>query len=465
VEPDRALFDVFVVGGGPAGAAAALTLARRGLSVALCEAGDVGRLGMPWSLSPGVSAQLSFLGLNDVLRDAVLREDLSVWRRWGGGALRETPGGTTLLCDAVRFSQAMCASAEASGVRMARPARLHRRRWNGRAWDLEVLTSGAAETWRARFLVDAAGRGTAFRRRTLTGTPTIAVAATWRDARSEATTIVSASKAWFWSAPTGSRQTTLVGFTDPQHFRTFSGGSWDRYAALVREAGVELPGTPDREIVVCNATPYLSASPASRRLLRVGDADAALDPLSSTGVQAAIQSALAAGPVVATLLDPHGDANAALAFWEARRRARVRAHQGWSAELYAEAAAFHRTPFWTTRTAEHQASSSPPAPPAPSPPVPHPFDIVRLDPRTAFVSAACLVDDRAAYRECVAHPTLTEPVAFVDGVDAAPLLRLAATAQTAADLVARWSARLAPAESYRLLSWAWRQGVLSAALP
>jgi hypothetical protein len=62
---------------------------------------------------------------------------------------------------------------------------------------------------------------------------------------------------------------------------------------------------------------------------------------SSSGVQAAIQSALAAGPIVNTQLAPAEDGAASLEFWRGRRASRMLHHRGWAQQLYSEAFARH----------------------------------------------------------------------------------------------------------------------------
>nr|WP_247369690.1 MULTISPECIES: FAD-dependent oxidoreductase [unclassified Bradyrhizobium] len=65
---------MLVVGGGPAGAACALTLANLRRRVVLCEAARFPREHVGVCLSPGVIHQLGFLGIWHILDDPANRQ-------------------------------------------------------------------------------------------------------------------------------------------------------------------------------------------------------------------------------------------------------------------------------------------------------------------------------------------------------------------------------------------------------
>ncbi|MCK1267636.1 NAD(P)-binding protein [Bradyrhizobium sp. 49] len=66
--------EMLVVGGGPAGAACALTLANLRRRVVLCEAARFPREHVGVCLSPGVIHQLGFLGIWHILDDPANRQ-------------------------------------------------------------------------------------------------------------------------------------------------------------------------------------------------------------------------------------------------------------------------------------------------------------------------------------------------------------------------------------------------------
>jgi hypothetical protein len=227
--------------------------------------------------------------------------------------------------------------------------------------------------------------------------------------------------------------------------------------ALVRASGVFREGDDFTLIglpFVCDATPYLTESEIPG-LMRVGDADAALDPLSSSGVQAAIQSALTAGPIVNTLLTPGEDEAAAVEFWRRRRNSQARRHRRWASQLYSEAFVRHRTRFWAERCEATDGADT-----AIAAALPGPDQLIWVAPSVNLSVAPCLVGNLVKRLECVDHTSLSQPVAFAAGIYIPPLLRRATMPATARAILAAWSDSVPPALACLLLGWAWRNGIL-----
>jgi 2-polyprenyl-6-methoxyphenol hydroxylase-like FAD-dependent oxidoreductase len=245
------------------------------------------------------------------------------------------------------------------------------------------------------------------------GTPTVALHGEWRGEVRPAVRIPATDAGWAWAAPTGMRRRLAVVFTSPDALLRMKGSLAERYRRLLNEADIleaelELEGPPK----ACDATPYLTKGDETG-LLRIGDADAALDPLSSSGVQSAIQSALCAGPVINTLLTGSADHAAAREYWSSRRTARTAIHRVWSTDQYAEASSFHKSDFWFSRAGN--ASTAVPAPPAFAP-LPFPDQLLTLSEKATFVEAPCLVDGFVVRTQCLSHPNLAEPIAYVEGL-------------------------------------------------
>ena len=76
--------DVVVVGGGPAGSAAAIACATRGLNVVLCEREAAGRHRPGETLHPGIEPLLAQLGIADRLPDVVGARHPGIWIEWSG---------------------------------------------------------------------------------------------------------------------------------------------------------------------------------------------------------------------------------------------------------------------------------------------------------------------------------------------------------------------------------------------
>src|SRR5882724_5704622 len=84
--------DVVVIGGGPAGAAAAIACATRGLCVVLCERERFTLERPGETLHPGIEPLLAQLGVADRLPQVVGARHAGIWIEWGS-ARRFEPFG------------------------------------------------------------------------------------------------------------------------------------------------------------------------------------------------------------------------------------------------------------------------------------------------------------------------------------------------------------------------------------
>lgn len=76
--------DVVIVGGGPAGSAAAIACAGTGLNVVLVERAAFPREAPGETLHPGVESLLERLGVAGAVRAAGFLRHEGTWVRWGG---------------------------------------------------------------------------------------------------------------------------------------------------------------------------------------------------------------------------------------------------------------------------------------------------------------------------------------------------------------------------------------------
>jgi flavin-dependent dehydrogenase len=452
--------EVLVVGGGPAGAACALTLAKLGRDVVLCEAARFPRDHVGISLSPGVVNQLDFLGIRDILKHPAHLPAVPVELRWGTSHFTTAPL-PAFIANRGQLDQDLLAAAADHGVRILQPAKVNRLIPSGCGWTGEMLHPSGPRTVRAAYVVDARGRSSRNNPpRTWLGPATIALRGTWRGHANAVVRIGTGVSSWSWAAPIGDSRRVAIAFTNPRTLRQMGGSLRERYVRLLDEAGVSNPDLAlEYEPQVCDATPFVRED-ASRKLLRTGDADAALDPLSSSGVQAAIQSGLRAGPVVNTLLTPSSDGTAAMEYWNARRSAQAMTRRSWSADRYAEAFQLHPTEFWRVR-AEHAMSRSRNV--SPRAPLPLPDQTLQLSDKARFEHTPCLVGGLIVRATSLSHPNLPEAVAFVDGVPLHAILASISKSETAAELISAWRSMFSPEKALAVLSWLWRNEITIAA--
>jgi hypothetical protein len=371
--------------------------------------------------------------------------------RWRLGDFeRHSQSAKSLLVDRRAFHLGLRRRAEEAGIRVLE-GRAEAPEKDGEGWRLRIGESEAS----ARLLVEATGRRgmvPAARRR---GVPLVGLHASWTGARLPSSVRVAAARdGWVWGAPKPAGGYAISVFEDPRLARA-SGDPVARVCRIVAESGI-LQGAARAELVgdvaASNATPHVARAHEHLSLFRIGDAALALDPISSSGIQSALQSAVDAALAIQTLDEDPGASAMVKRFLEQRLERRAGRHAAWTAAFYGEAARAFGTPFWTAR-AGSQPSSEPLPPPAPDEPI-------GLGAGVRLGEEPCPVGNRIAMRLVVIPPSPSEPIAIVDGVEIAPLFALLTPSATAVDLLRAWSLRIGQDHAFRLFEWAWRTHLL-----
>jgi hypothetical protein len=252
---------------------------------------------------------------------------------------------------------------------------------------------------------------------------------------------------------------TLV-FLDPRDLCTMRGTLTAKFHALIAASSL-LPSGVNTDLVspiqAADATPYLDEECVTEDSIKVGDAALALDPISSSGVQKAIQSALAGAAVVNTLLQrPHARDLARQFYRESLNEASMR-HRAWSRGHYARVAAIRTTRFWRERA---DAASLPADVPFEADVALPPDVALRLSPGVEIVELPCVVDRFIEARLAVRHPSLAAPVAYLGDVELAPLLRSMRSGMTPRDLARSWMPRVPPRNGLAIAQWLISHGLL-----
>ncbi len=459
--------EVCVVGAGPAGSVFAARMAQLGHEVRLIEQERFPRGRLGESLSPGVEHLLRSAGLEAALDGHHVTHVRNVRVNWADGPqLREDPREQGRIVDRGAFDLALLEGARSHGVKVLQPARIVDRRQSGGRWRLAIDIDGRWETLDADFLAEAGGRASSGRERVRTGAPTLAVYAYWRGARLPSTPRIEAGEdAWFWGVPLPNGTYNSLAFVDPKTFRGAPGALaqrlLDRLAgSLVLEdcRGAEQVG-PTRAI---DATPYLARDCVGANAIRLGDAALAIDPISSSGVQKAIQSALSGAIVANTLLRKPDAADLAMSFYRAQLSDASERHRRWAADHYGTVAAIRDDSFWTGRSKGRQVEAS-------APPV-EPVDArsmaampVELSSEAAFVETPCLDGEFVGVAPALRHPRLETPVAYLAGRALAPLLKDLPPGRTPLQIARGWSNRMPLDSGLAIAGWLVNHGVLVSA--
>jgi flavin-dependent dehydrogenase len=378
--------DVVVVGGGPAGSTAAAALARAGRRVVLLERDAFPRFHIGESLLASVNEVLDAIGAGDLIRQAGFP------RKWGatfmtpdGGVERfadfalatEVPAPQTWQVPRERFDELLLRHAARCGADVRERHRVmdvefdddgvtvayrpvHDVSDAGLDADRRGGASGppasvpAAARLRARMLVDASGRSALLGRRfeLRVDEPTLANVAVFSHysgvpvaegrRAGDIRVIARSDGGWFWMIPI-SDELMSVGAVLPREVfqaqpKMVPGELLERLiadtpavAVLMRRAERRWPVRVERDFS------YGSRRYAGDRWITVGDAGSFLDPVFSSGVAIALESALEGARAVDRGL-ARGDLSArAFATFNRRQRGRYRAFRRFVLSFYSVA--------------------------------------------------------------------------------------------------------------------------------
>jgi len=364
--------DVAVVGGGPAGAAAAATARAAGLEVCLL-AGRPRHVPAGESLPPGTDRIVAQLFGPAALRPGEHRRAYGNRSAWGSEALESAdfmfdPLGPGWHLDRRAFDAGLIDAVGARGVQVV-PAQLRRAERRGSAWELNARTPHGPLRVHGRFVIDAGGRTARFsraagaRRRRLDRLVAVVWPLTGGRDRDATTTVEATQDGWWYTSPLPDKRRIVAFLTDadllPRRLDRLPAGWWPavpppaHVEVIVRDGGYREAGPPQATDA---ATTFLDVV-GDDTWLATGDAAISVDPLSSQGILTALEMGGEAGRAgAATVLG--GDAGRAHAAYARRYREILRSHLASCAAYYALEERWPDAPFWSRR---HATGSPPPA--------------------------------------------------------------------------------------------------------
>lgn len=320
------VWDAIIVGGGPAGSAAAITLARHGRRVLLLEKRTKAGFTLGESLPPAAIGVVEhFLGsVEEPISLGInkIKGNVSCW----GEATPQTsdffftPKGFGLCIDRSQFDEALRHVASESGASLLRGTQLTgcQRCDNDQQWNVVVTSESGRQTYYAKYLLDCSGRRSVVARsldiKRQCNDKLFAYAQRFLSVTGEDTdryTRIEASpEGWWYSnklpieSTSNTTERLVVFHTDKDSTAAQQAGDSSGFLKLLAKSPhitsylKEFGYTPMGRVRGAAAGSERLTQFCGAGWLAVGDAAQAYDPLSSQGIYKALNSGSSAGQMV-----------------------------------------------------------------------------------------------------------------------------------------------------------------------
>jgi len=308
------MYDVAIIGGGPAGSTAAALLARAGRRVVVFEREKFPRFHIGESLLPFSMKAFTRLGLHEkFLRAGFLK-------KFGGeifGACSDQ-GTKFYFKDGFRsqtdhayqvtrgdFDKVLLDHAAECGAEVCEQISVDRVQFSQDNVELAVKSNGSSQSIRARYLIDASGRASVLGRhfkikKTYDHLQKLSIFAhydgVWRAEGIDGTltVLIRAIDRWFWLIPLSAERTSIGVVLDSETFRRSKLSAEDFLEQALAEQPIIAKRTTNArrvsQVYVEADFSYRSARLYGDRWLLTGDAAGFIDPIFSSGVFLAVFS-------------------------------------------------------------------------------------------------------------------------------------------------------------------------------
>ena len=346
----RADYDVLVIGGGPAGSAAAIFLRQQGLEVCVVEKEIFPRFHIGESLLPCGNQIFKELGVWPLLEAAGFVHKFGAHFFLANGAAGKEivfsegiiPGlERTFQVERAKFDTILLEHARALGAEVRMPATVRTLVPYEGGHTATLQTVGGEQTIAARWVIDASGRDKLFpceAKRATDPSPFPKRIAIYNHFHGVArcagraaghTTAVRLGDGWFWIIPLAEGRTSVGLVTTVGSMQRAGLAPAELFARAVAQSPklreLMAGARPMMDFRVTSDYSYFHRTLAAGRMIMAGDAGGFFDPIFSSGVYMALHSAQLAAGLVARA---HSEQRA-LAPRECRRYTRaVKKHAG-----------------------------------------------------------------------------------------------------------------------------------------
>jgi FADH2-dependent halogenase len=337
------VYDAIIIGGGPGGSTTATYLARSGRRVLVLEKEHFPRFHIGESLLPYNRWIFDDMGVLPTLEAAGFTTKYGAQFHLGNKSKgvkfvfrngRFTREPVAFQVERARFDHLLLKHAQRSGAEVREGWAVNRFEPSNAGVKVEARNgNGATETFSARFLIDASGRGNVTGNQENLRVPhpalqKIAIFAHFRGVRVDDgekagdTVIIRLENKWFWLIPIGPEKVSVGLVMDRKEFAA-SEESPEEIFDRARRSSMAVSDrlqTAERVTPVQTTTDfsYRNRRFVGQRLLRVGDAAGFMDPIFSAGVYLAMFSGKLAAEAVLESLAANDDGSRRLLQYERR---------------------------------------------------------------------------------------------------------------------------------------------------